>query len=103
MNIVATTTVIRGNGACEAFMNGIVNEEIEKMNERHQKELCAMESELGAVKTHRNKLLASNLAAVRACNARSVSWFVRLKEDITISWCKLYGLGEALKLWLYEK
>lgn len=102
MNRLATVTVIRGNGACEAYVNGVIQEEIVKMKERHERELVTMESELAAAKSHRNDLLGEKLAVVRAANAKSISWFERVKERIIITWCQIWGMGEAFKLWFYE-
>lgn len=109
MERIATVTVIRGNGACEIFMDGIMREEIEKVNkeieemkERHNQELVTIESELEATRGHRNKLLSRKLDILRAGNARNVSWLARLKERIVIIWCQIYGIGVELKLWDYE-
>ena len=103
MSNIMTTTIIRGTGECKVFMDGVLNKEIEKMNERHQKELSILEAKLESSNNHRDDLLTSRLAFFRACDAKHVSWFARFKERIEILWCQAYGLGEAFKLWLYEK
>ena len=92
MNRIAAMTVIRGNGKCEAYWNGIVMEEMKKLNERHALEMTKKNSELEAARGHRNRLLRDNLAAYRVLNARPVSAFRRLTERLTLIWCQLYGL-----------
>lgn len=100
--MLATTTVIRGNGACKVFMDGIMNEEVEKMTERYEKELSAKEAELQATKNHRNDLLYRTLAEVRAMLAKPVSIIERIRERLVIIWCQIWGIGEALNLWSYD-
>lgn len=94
--------VFRENGACEIFVNGIVNEEIKKMKERYEKELSVMEAKLQAKTGHLNKNLHKDLMAVKVMVAQPVSLIERIRERIIITWCQIYGIGEALKLWSYD-
>lgn len=98
----ATTRITWTNGVCEIAVNGIVSEEIKKMNERFQAKIEAKNNELQAAKNHRNKLLENNLAIYRASESRPVSWLSRARESVVMAWCKLYGLGEHFGLWEYE-
>ena len=98
---IATLTVIRGNGECVAFMNGIVKEEMRKLNERHALEMSKKHAELEAARGHRNALLRDNLATYRVLNARPASAFKRLGERLVTLWCQIYGLGEHIGLWEY--
>lgn len=99
MRILATTTVIRGNGACEAYMNGLLNEEVKKMKEHYEKALSVTEAELEAAKGHRDDLLYKHLAEVKAMVAKPTSIFKRIHERIEIAWCMFWYFGKVLKLW----
>ena len=99
MKILATTTVIRGTGACEVFMNDVLNKEIAKMNENHNAKIREMWSELQASNNHRNDLLANRLEIVRAALAKPTSTISRIKEWFEITWCKFWGLCEVAGLW----
>lgn len=92
MNRIAAMTVIRGEGCCEAYWHGIVNEEMKKLNERHALEMTKKNSELEATRGHRNRLLQDNLTAYRVLNARPTSAFRRFTERVTLLWCQFWGL-----------
>lgn len=109
MKLLATTTIIRGNGACKMFMDGIANEEIEKVNEElkkmkenYEKELSAKEAELEATKNHLNDVLTEKSTELRAMLVKPVSFVERIRERIVIIWCQIWGMGEALNLWSYD-
>lgn len=97
MKRIATTTVIRGNGDCEAYFNGIVKEEIQKLNERYK----AKEAELAAAKGHLNSVLSHQLNTSEVYNVKKKSIFSRIRDSIEILWCKIWGLGVVLGLWEY--
>lgn len=99
MNRIAAVTVIRGAGACEVYMNGIVQEEIEKMKERHNKEMRAKEAELEATKNRLNDTLSDRLGVIRAGNAKRVSTLARIREKIEILWCQFWGMGYEFGWW----
>ena len=99
MNVIATTTVIRGNGACEAFMNGIVNEEIKKMNERHERELMTLSNELEATKNKEKQLLAEKLPMVRALAAKRYRPLSEVREKLEVAWAVVWYLGMKFGLW----
>lgn len=99
MNRIATMTVIRGNGACEAFMNGVVREEMLKINAKHDIEMKKTNAALQATTNHRNKLLADRAAALRQYNVRPRSIFSRIKDSIVNAWCLFYSFGWAIGFW----
>lgn len=103
MKVLATTTVIRGKGACEAYVNGLANEEMKKMQERYENELSNKEAELQATKNNRDDLRHKDLTEVRAMFAKPISIVERVRERLVIIWCQIYGIGEELKLWSYDK
>ena len=102
MKMLATTTIIRGTGACEVFINDVLNKEIERMNKEHNERVQALANRLQAAEDHRDDLLTDRLAVVRACNAKSAKPFAAFRERAEILWCQLWGIGEALGLWVYE-
>ena len=102
MKKIATTTVIRGNGACEAYMNDIVNKEIAKMNKQHQMELSRQEAELEATRNHRDRLLADKLDSMNNKNAYKESFWQRFKDALEMAWCKFWGITYVLGLWRHN-
>lgn len=101
MNRIATTTIIRGNGACEIYMNGIVKEEIRKINEQHAMEMRTKDAELQAARAHRNKLLADNLEAARARNCHRKTVFSRIRKLCLVAWAivwySVWSVSEAIQ------
>lgn len=102
MNRIATVTVIRGSGDCEAYFDGIVQDEIKKMSSQYNTEIKTKNAELEAIKNHRNKLLSSKLGVIRAEITRPISKFTKIRDKIDILWCKFWGLGYELGLWTYN-
>lgn len=99
MKRVAALTVIRGEGNCEAIMQGIVNEEMKKMNERHAKELSALRAELEATKNKEKQLLGDRMAVIKASNAKPVQLSKRIIEAVETAWCVLWAIVHEWKLW----
>lgn len=100
-NRVATLTVIRGNGDCIALMNGIVKEEIVKMNERHALEMSRKQVELDTARGTRNAMRQERLEAYRELDSRPKSAFKRLLEPLETFWCVLWAFGEHFGCWEY--
>lgn len=83
MNMIANATIIRGNGECEAYMNGVVNKEMKRLNAMHA-------AEMATVRQHRNRLLSDRMKALQP--AKKVRMRDRLKDRIATAWAKLFGL-----------
>ena len=83
MNMIASTTVIRGKGQCEAYMNGIVMEEMRKQNDRHAVEMAA-------VRASRDRLADGLIESYK--RVQRESWLHRIKEKIEIAWCVFFGM-----------
>lgn len=107
---VAAATVIRGNGACGLFVNGIANAEVMRNNELHTKELEIVMSELKNIKKRmtdvpagicRAERLARNLASLRLNAARPCSLFRRIREGVVFIWGCIWYYGLKLGLWEY--
>ena len=99
MKRVAAMTVIRGEGNCEALMNGVVSEEMKKMNERHAKEMAVLRAELEATKNKEKQLLSDRMAVIKASNAKPVQLFARVKEALVTAWCVLWAITHEWKFW----
>jgi len=107
---IAAATVIRGKGACSVFVNGIADEEVEKNNELHAKELETVMNELKAVKKRMNNVpadicraerLARNLAGLRLDAAKPRGIFRRIREGIGFIWACVWCYGLKFGLWEY--
>ena len=99
MKMIASTTVIRGNGACKVFMDGIMNEEVEKMKEQHEREIMALTNELNATKNKETQLLTDRLPMIRACTAKRCGVFSTIRDKIEVVWAFLWWLGTRGRLW----
>ena len=103
MKRIATATVIRGNGACEAYINDIVNKEIMKMNEQHEMELSRRESEMEAIRNHRDKLLADKMVSLtKHKKSKFKRFWKRVKDSLELAWCRIWIMGCILGLWTYD-
>lgn len=95
-------TVIRADGACDIFVNGILNEEIRRINLEHENEVKMMLNKLADAEKQHDDFLAYRVAFIRQNMAESVSRLDIFREKLETAWCKLYGLGEVLGMWVYE-
>lgn len=103
MKMIATTTVIRGNGACKVFMNGIVNDEIEKVNERYERKIMALSNELEATKNKETQLLTEKLLMIRPYTAKRCGVLSDIREKIEVAWAFVWYMGKKFKLWTDEE
>lgn len=105
MDRTATLTVIRGNGECRAYYDGIVSDEIKKMNERYaakermlNRQISAKQEELRQVQSRRNQLLSERMARLEMMEpdeeSRAKMWFLSV-------WALIWLIGEKLGLWEY--
>lgn len=95
---IVNMTLIRGKGDCQAIMNGVVMEEMEKMSKRHKYEMdilrCELDilrCELEASRSHEYELLAKDLAELRVRLVRPTSFWELFKEKVEIAWCVFIG------------
>lgn len=102
MNRIAAVTVIRGEGECKAFVDGIAHKEIEKMNERHKIELEMATNELKATKKHRDDLLQARVEAWKAEELKPVSLFEKIRRAFVNGWCIFWALTHEWGLWEYD-
>lgn len=116
MRQIANMTVIRGNGGCEAYMNGIVQEEIRRQQAQMQAERKADEVYTRMVKGDRDQLRAERSADLtrtltrrpnllqRLCapvvNAWAMFWALVLNAgEIFVNWCIIHGMIEVVEDW----
>lgn len=99
MKMIASTTVIRGNGACKVFMDGIMNEEVEKMKEQHEREIMALTNELAATKKTEKRLYAEKLPSVQEYTNKRYGLLSDIRDKIEVAWAFLWWLGTRGRLW----
>ena len=100
MRQIANMTVIRGNGECRAYMNGVVQEEIRRQQARMRGE-C---ERARTVEASRNRLLADRCHEYdRMTKRRPISFFDRIENTWCMVWAVLICWGEALGLWVREE
>ena len=104
MNLIATGTVIRGKGECQAFVNGVAQMDIHHQQERWMTKVSAEMERLRMAEKSRNRMAKENLELKRA--AQKTSMIQRLCEYIEDSWALAFGTfvvwGEELGLWVIE-
>lgn len=112
MERIASMTVIRGEGGCEATYNKIVSEEIQRLNAEHaarearlhaeyaaaeadlRQRYAAKENELRTVRDSRNRLLRDRkVPEFRRPN--------RLLDRLETAWAAIWMLGIRIGLWGY--
>lgn len=99
---IAAATVIRGEGACQAYIDGVVNEEVKRLNERHRIETAAVREELSAVRGHRNELLTARLTQIKASTARRRGWWRRLRDRLADAWAMFCAITLETGLWEWD-
>lgn len=101
MNRVATATIIRGNGECQAYINGVVMKEMKRLNERHAAEMRSKQFELDSVRKHRNRLLASKLDGGYDNRSKWQRFKDRVREKVCVAWAVVFAM--ALEFGFIEK
>ena len=114
-NRIAAATVIRGYGECRTYIDGVVSEEMKKINKANAREREALREQLKATETHRNRLLADRRdALIRPARKSALRRTVRRMIDkIQIVWAllwyinrecghRLIALGLKYGLWEYD-
>lgn len=106
MNLIATGTVIRGKGQCQAFVDGVAQMDIQHQQERWMQEIMAEMERLRMAGKGRNRM-AAELAEIKHKALNEVPGMMgRMKEAVVDAWCMAFGTviswGEMLGLWVYE-
>lgn len=66
MKRIATMTVIRGEGECQAIVNGVIDRELQRKQEELRKEKEIIEARLSIVVKQRDRLLAEEMCRRKA-------------------------------------
>lgn len=94
MNRIAVATVIRGSGECQAYINGVVMQEMKRLNERHAAEMKASTEKLECVRRSRDRMREAKLREMRNGQSRKP----RIGERIRKALVTAYAVGFALLL-----
>lgn len=105
MNRVAAMTVIRGSGACQAFYDGVVQQEL-----RRQKALTeAAEDRAQRMEQKRNEQLGKRLEWIREQIFGRRGFLKRIRRGAETAWAMVWAvtagkcwieIGERLGLWV---
>ena len=98
MNRVAAATVIKGNGKCEVFMNGVVMKEMKRLNEQHDAEMRSKNFELDTVRRSRDMLRADNLKTRVEKRSRWQCIKESICEKVLVVWACIFLAALKLKL-----
>lgn len=110
MNRIAAATVIRGNGACMAYVNGVAQAEIIRQREADKRAMAAYMEHARTVENSRNRLLAERLEArcqPAGCLERMFDRLIdryALIVGSVLEWLKMAGravleFGERVGFW----
>lgn len=89
MDRIATCSIIKGNGGVEAYVNGVVSEELRRQNAIREAEEAALRAELATTKARRNRLLAEDLKLRRT--VRKIPLRERVRDRIADGWAWVMG------------
>ena len=89
MDRIATCSIIKGNGGVEAYVNGVVSEELRRQNAIREAEEEALKAELATTKARRNRLLAEDLRMRRTVRKRPLRQ--RVRDRISDGWAWVMG------------
>ena len=95
MQRIAAVTVIRGNGACQAFVDGMVNEELR----RQQEKLEAAEDRANRMEEDRNRLKGVRLTEIRWALTGKHGLLRRIRNAIETAWAIVWAIT-AGKCWI---
>lgn len=95
MNRVAAMTVIRGSGACQAFYEGVVQQEL-----RRQQELTeAAEDRANRMEKDRNRLKGLRLEQIHEQIFGRRGWISRIRKRAENIWAMVWAIT-AGKCWI---
>ena len=89
MDRIATCSIIKGNGGVEAYVNGVVSEELKRQNAIRAAEEEALKAELAVTRARRNRLLAEDLRLRRT--KRKIPLRERVRDRIADGWAWVMG------------
>ena len=93
MNRIATAPVIRGNGACQAFIDGVLIKELERLDDKHAEELRKKDYELEYMTESRNRQLRKSLEADHAMAQKRIGLWERVCNMVNKAWCMLFAMA----------
>lgn len=110
MQRIAAATVIRGNGECMAYVNGVAQAEIFRQREADKRAMSARMERARMVENSRNRLLEEKRAALyrpEGCLERMTERMIdryALAVGTALEWLKLAGravirFGEEVGFW----
>lgn len=106
MNLIATGTVIRGKGECQAFVNGVAQMDIRRQQEQWRAVAAAEIEQLRMAEKGRNRMAAEVLRMKRRAWEDAPGMLEYVRERITDVWALVFGTviswGELMGLWEYE-
>lgn len=101
MNRIATTTIIRGNGRCEAYMNGVVMQEMKRLNERHAAEMRSKDIEIELKRNANHRLLCEKVDSYKKEMYKRSKWQCvkeYICEKVLVVWACMFLIALKLKM-----
>ena len=89
MDRIATCSIIKGNGGVEAYVNGVVSEELRRQNAIREAEEAALRAALAVTRAGRNRPLAEDLRLRRTVRKRPL--LQRVRDRIADGWAWVMG------------
>ena len=93
-------TVIHCEGpAGEVYVNGIIQKEIHKINERYNREIATLSDELKVSKDNNNRLFKEKLNVLQALERKRKRIVYVICNKVSTTWGVIWYLGVMAKLW----
>lgn len=103
MNRIAAVTVIRGEGECKAYIDGVADQDIRRKQEKMRAEITRTR----AVEARRNRMLARDLAEIEGMVNPKLNVFQRLWRPVADAWALFWAVwfnfDEIIINWCLEK
>lgn len=93
--MIAAATVIRGNGACQAFIDGVVHDEMHRQQEKMEAERSFARCVMG----NRNDRRDKDMKHIRRMMARKRRPLRRLWNAVETAWAMVWAIT-AGKCWI---
>lgn len=102
---IAAATIIRGYGECQAFLNGVKDEEWEKKNREIEKQVSTLREQLRAARSRESVLLEKRretfLQSITRGPVRRT--LRRMLDAATLPWCIFWALNRELGDFIAER